>query len=309
MGKSRSHWLRFSLLRLAGGFRRCPLSKRSLIIASACVVYLFLVVSQVGHSQQHRGRRTDKDKYRHTRGLDHLDTGDALQDPAGLQTGANSAVPTRSNVVYITLRSKRLKPANIRGTIRPKLRRKVRRSKSANSAFTQDKLGTLEQDAGHVRHNFTRRTSWGQTRDVDYRSLDIIHKSHTDSQPDSHISSIRIYSQKAPPWLSPRDVSAMRFLADAKVLRIKEVSRGGSPPLLMFEGEAGVSPTDHKHTKRSSVCGGQCGVISSPVDTTEVFAFHLDRVLGLNRTLPAVSRSFSVLHGMSSATRAQWLIF
>lgn len=300
MGKSRFHWLCFPFLRLTSSFRRCPLSKRSLIIASVCVVYLFLVVSQVGYSQQHRGRRTDQDKYRHTRGLYNLDVGDALPDSADLQTGASYVAPTRFNVVYITLKSKRLKPANIRGTVRPKLRRKLRRSKSAGSAFTQSKLGTLERDAAQIRHNFTRRTSWGETRDVDYKSLDIIHNSHTDGQKDSHISAIRIYSQRAPPWFSPQDVRAMRFLADARVLRIREVFPGDSPSLLIFEGETSVSGTNQKHSKRSNVCGGQCGVINSPVDTTEVFAFHLDRVLGLNRTLPAVSRKFSVLHGMKT---------
>lgn len=267
------------------------------------------MVSQVGYSQQHRDRRTEKDKYRHTRGFYNLDISDALPDSADLQTGASSVVPTRSNVVYITLKAKRLKPANIRGTIRPKLRRKVRRNKSANSAFTQNKLGTLERDAGRIKRNFAPKTSWGETRDVDYKSLDIIHKSNTDGQTDSHISSIRIYSQRAPPWFSSQDVEVMRFLADAKVLRIKEVSHGDSPSLLIFEGKTSVSVTNLKHTKRDNVCGGHCGVISSPVDTTEVFAFHLDRVLGLNRTLPAVSRTFSLLHGMSSDTRTTFLIF
>lgn len=306
MGKSRFHWLCFPFLKLTSSFRRCPLSKRSLIIASVCVVYLFFVVSQIGYSQQQRNRRTDRDKYRYTRGLYNLDINDALPDSADLQTGARAVVPTRSNVVYITLKSKRLKPANIRGTIRPKLRRKVRRTKSVNSAFTQNKLGTLERDAGQIKRNVARKSSLGETRDVDYKSLDIIHKSHTDAQTDSHISSIRIYSQKAPPWFSPQDVKAMRFLADAKVVRIKEVSHGDSPSLLIFEGETSVSVTNLKQTKLSNVCGGLCGVINSPVDTTEVFAFHLDRVLGLNRTLPAVSRKFTFLHDGQPCPVVSW---
>ncbi|XP_035525160.1 Golgi-associated kinase 1B [Morone saxatilis] len=306
MGKSRFHWLCFPFLKLTSSFRRCPLSKRSLIIASVCVVYLCFVVSQVGYSQQNRDRRTDKDKYRHTRGLYNLDISDALPDSVDLQTGASFVVPTRSNVVYITLKYKRLKPANIRGTIRPKLRRKVRRTKSTNLAFTQNKLGTLERDAGQIKRNIAHKTSWGESRDVDYKSLDIIPKSHIDAQTDSQISSIRIYSQKAPPWFSPQDVKAMRFLADAKVLRIKEVSSGDSPSLLIFEGETSGSVTKQKPEKLSNVCGGQCGIINSPVDTTEVFAFHLDRVLGLNRTLPAVSRKFSFLHDGQPCPVVSW---
>ncbi|XP_028445263.1 Golgi-associated kinase 1B [Perca flavescens] len=304
MGKSRVHWLRFPFLRLTSSFRRFPLSKRSLIIASVCVVHLLLVVSHFGYSQHQRERGIDKDnKYRNARGLYNLDISDALPDSVDLQTGASFVVPTRYNVVYITLKSKRLKPAHIRGTIRPKLRRKVRRNNEANSAFMQYKLGTLERDAVQIKRKFP---SLGEPRDVYYKSLAITHTSPTDTQIDSHISSIRIYSQRAPPWLSPQDVEAMRFLADANVLRIKEVSRGDSPTLLIFEGETSVPMKNPKHTQRSNVCGGQCGVINSPVDTTEVFAFHLDRVLGLNRTLPAVSRRFSFLHDGQPCPVVSW---
>ncbi|XP_038555556.1 Golgi-associated kinase 1B [Micropterus salmoides] len=307
MGKSRFNCLCFPFLRLTSGFRRCPLSKRSLIIASVCVVYLFFVVSQVGYSPLHLDRRTDKEKYRHTRGLYNVDISDALPDSADLLTGASFVVPTRSNVVYITLKTKRLKPAKIRGTVRPKLRRKSRRNKSVNSVFTQNKLGALEQDASQIKRNFAPKTSWGETRDLDYISVDIIHESHINARTDSNSSSIRIYSQRAPPWFSPQDVTAMRFLADAKVVRIKEISHGESQPLLIFEGETSVSMNNQKHTKRNKdVCGGQCGLINSPVDTTEVFAFHLDRVLGLNRTLPAVSRKFSFLHDGQPCPVVSW---
>ncbi|KAM7389090.1 hypothetical protein PAMP_023085 [Pampus punctatissimus] len=306
MGKSRFHWLCFPFLRLTSSFWRCPLSKRSLIIAIVCVVYLFFMVSQIGYSQQHRDRRTDKEKYRHTRGLYHLGISDVLPDAVDLQTGASFVVPTRSNVVYITLKSKRLKPTNIRGTIRPKLRRKVRRSKSANSAFTQSKLAISERDSRQIKRNFAPHTSLRETNDGDEKYVAIIHKSQTDAEADSLVSSIRIYSQRAPPWFSAQDVKDMRFLADAKVLRIKEVSHGDSQSLLIFEGETVDLPITQKHTKLNNVCGGQCGVINNPVDTTEVFAFHLDRVLGLNRTLPVVSRRFSFLHDGQPSPVVSW---
>ncbi|KAM7417221.1 hypothetical protein PAMA_017051 [Pampus argenteus] len=296
MGKSRFHWPCFPFLRLTSSFRRCPLSKRSLIIAIVCVVYLFFMVSHIGYSQQRRDRRTDKEKYRHTRGLYHLGISDVLPDSVDSQTGASYVVPTRSNVVYITLRSKRLKPTNIRGTIRPKLRRKVRRSKSA---FTQSKLAVSER-------NFAPHTLLRETSDVDQKSVAIKHESHTDAEADSPLSSIRIYSQRAPPWFSAQDVKDMRFLADAKVLRVNEVSRGDSQSLLIFEGETVDSSITQKHTQLNNGCGGRCGVIHSPVDTAEVFAFHLDRVLGLNRTLPVVSRKFSFLHDGQPSPVVSW---
>ncbi|XP_068615584.1 Golgi-associated kinase 1B-like, partial [Brachionichthys hirsutus] len=304
MGKSRCPGLCFSFLKPTGIFLKCSLPKTTLIIGSACVLYLLFAVSRVGHSQHRRDRRIYKIKNQNTRGLYHLDVGDAQQqDPVDLQAGASFGVPTRFDVVYITLKSKRLKPANIRGTIRPKLRRKVRRTKPADSAFTQRRRAALERDAGQIKHNFA---SLGETRDVEYKSLDITHTFHINEHTDSSGSSIRIYSQRAPPWLSPRDVESMRFLADAKILRVKEVSHGGFPSFLIFEGDTGGLVTNPNHTKLRAICGAQCGVISSPVDTAEVFAFHLDRVLGLNRTLPAVSRKFSFLHGGQSCPVASW---
>ncbi|KAM4621147.1 Golgi-associated kinase 1B [Polymixia lowei] len=298
MDKFVFHWPFSSFLRLTGSFRRCPPSRRNLIIAVVCFVYLFFMFSQVGHSWQQRDRRIDRDKYRRSRGLYNLGINEAQSETVDSTNGANtdSAVPTRSNVVYITLRSKRQKPAIIRGTIRPKLRRKARRIKSDHVAFTQNKADTLERTRGQTR-TFGPKAPWKEIRDIDYRYLDVGRSrvSHTD--PESLVSSIRIYSEKAPPWFSAEDVSAMRFLADAKVSRIKEISYKGSPSFLLFESETkNVSSTNVKEINHHGVCGGKCGLIKRPVDTSEVFAFHLDRVLGLNRTLPAVSRKFSMLH-------------
>lgn len=292
MGKSRSPWRRFPFLQLRKRFRRSPLSKRILLIASVCVVYLIFVVSQVGSSQD--SRKVHEDKYGHVRGLYHVGSEDV---PLEVDTGTGFVVPTRSNVVYITLKSKRQKPANIRGTIRPKLRRKKRKSKSGT--FTQ--LVTLER-ANQTKRNVALNNSWRETRDVNYQSVDINGIIHTDT--DSSGSSIRIYSQKLPPWFTSEDVNAMRFLADAKVLRINKQET--PPSVLIFEGETSVLSILPKHAKWINVCAGQCGAIHSPMDTTEVFAFHLDRVLGLNRTLPAVGRKFKFLHDAQPCPVVLW---
>ncbi|CAN9514605.1 unnamed protein product [Ophioblennius macclurei] len=287
MGKTRSHWLRFSF----PNFRRCPLSRKTLVIASVCALYLCFVVSRFGYPQlHHRGRRIDPNKtQRGGQGSDPLRLNAAPSQPA-------DPVPTRSNVVYITLKSKRLKPVHIRGTIRPKVRRKVRRNKTEGLSFTQNKLHTLEVNQGQIGQNAGPKT------DLDYKSLEIIQKSPDGEATGPQVSSIRIYGERAPPWFSAQDVRAMRFLADAKALRVTEVSHGDMRPFLIFEGETNV-PAGSRGRK---VCAGQCGVIHSPVDNSEVFAFHLDRVLGLNRTLPAVSRSFSFLHDGQSCPVVLW---
>lgn len=290
MGSSRFHRLLFSFLKATSRFWRRILSKRSLIFASICALYLCFAL--FGYSQQYQDKPADKDKHRHTRGL--YTVGNARPNAVDSYTRAQNVLPTRNNVVYITLKSKRLKPANIRGTIRPKMRRKTRRTPLTQSPFTQNKFGTLGRNAGQNRRYV--ETFLGETLNVDYKSLNMVYDSHFDPRSDSHVSSIRIYSQKAPPWFSPEDVKAMRFLADAKVVRMKKMPHEDFSSLLTFESKAGGN---HKLLEGSNLCGGQCGVIGSPVDNTEVFAFHLDRVLGLNRTLPAVSRKFSFLYGRS----------
>ncbi|KAM4554570.1 Golgi-associated kinase 1B [Odontesthes bonariensis] len=305
MGKSRVHWLCFPFLKLTSNFRRCSLSKRSLLIAIACSLYLFFVVSHVGHPQRKPHKRTDKDKDRHTRGYNILDSNDAMIDSADLQNNAKFVVPTRSNVVYITLKSKRQKPPHIRGTIKPKLRRKLKKTKTSIQSVPQNRQLTAELDAGQIKRNFASETSWKESSDVDYKSLNIIDKSY-DFGADSKISSIRIFSKRAPPWFSAQDLQTMRFLADGKVLRMKEIFRGNAPSLLIFEGESIAPLADQKNSKRNEVCRGQCGIIHSPVDNMEVFAFHLDRVLGINRTLPAVNRKFSLLHDARSCPVVSW---
>ncbi|XP_034038042.1 Golgi-associated kinase 1B isoform X2 [Thalassophryne amazonica] len=299
MGKSLFRWLCFSCRRLNTSFRRCPLSKKSLVIVIVCVVYLFFVVSHVVHWQQLRHIWVVKDNFGRGGGLDTL----RIPHSVSVQIGAAAAVPTRSNVVYVTLKSKRHKPTNIRGTVRPKVRRKVRRGKSA---FSHSKFGQLEQDAGQITDNFAPKTRRSQTGDAHYKSVVITREFDTNPQADSGISSIRIYSLRTPPWFSAQDVRTMRFLTDTKILRIKEVSHGDSPSFLMFEAETNVSPTSQKHGTSNEVCKGQCGIISSPVDTSEVFAFHLDRVLALNRTSPAVSRKFNFLHDGQPCPVALW---
>lgn len=285
MGSSRFYRLPFPFSKATSWFLRRIFSKRSLIIASICAVYLFFAL--FGYSQQHQDKPADKDKHRHTRGLYTLDN--ARPHSLDSYTKAQNVLPTQNNVVYITLKSKRLKPANTRGTISTKLRRKARRTQLTQSPFTQNKLGTLGQNAGQNGRYVAQESFLGETLHVDYKSLNMVHDS-------SRVSSIRIYSQKAPPWFSPEDVKAMRFLADAKVVRVKKIPHKDFSSLLIFKSETGGN---HKLLEGSNLCGGQCGTIGSPVDNTGVFAFHLDRVLGLNRTLPAVSRRFSFLYGRS----------
>ncbi|KAK1343087.1 hypothetical protein QTO34_015859 [Cnephaeus nilssonii] len=170
---------------------RRPRTRRNLLLGTACAIYLGFLVSQVGRaSLQHRPAA---EKGPHQR----RDTAEApfpeipldgTLAPPESQDNGTTLLP---NVVYITLRSKRSKPANIRGTVKPKRRKKY----------------------------------------------------------------------------------AVASLAPALEALVG--------PSLQPQGAAGAADAE---------VPGPCGLVKQPLDMSEVFAFHLDRILGLNRTLPSVSR-------------------
>lgn len=63
------------------------------------------------------------------------------------------------------------------------------------------------------------------------------------------------------------------------------------PSLKRYSSQSG--PGHQQPETHSERCQrGHCSLIKRTDDWFEVFAFHLDRVLGLNRSLPAVMRTF-----------------
>uniref|UniRef100_W5JXU9 Golgi associated kinase 1A n=1 Tax=Astyanax mexicanus TaxID=7994 RepID=W5JXU9_ASTMX len=95
------------------------------------------------------------------------------------------------------------------------------------------------------------------------------------------------------PWFSKEDVERMRLLATGTVLsksripghgQVLQIGLGGYNKMTSSSAAAG------EHSRLSET--GNRALIKRPNDWFEVFAFHLDRVLGLNRSLPAVLRTF-----------------
>ncbi|XP_068261256.1 Golgi-associated kinase 1A [Nyctibius grandis] len=97
----------------------------------------------------------------------------------------------------------------------------------------------------------------------------------------------------APPWLSDDDLQKMWLLASGQVVSKTHVPAHGQVLRVGLRGvgdaEVGVSPASPEEDCQD----GRCGLIKRPGDLYEVLAFHLDRVLGLNRSLPAVARRFT----------------
>jgi len=100
-------------------------------------------------------------------------------------------------------------------------------------------------------------------------------------------------ARDAPPWLSDDDLQKMRLLAGGRVVSKTRVPAHGQVLRVglraVGDAEGDASPASPEEDCRD----GRCGLIKRPGDLYEVLAFHLDRVLGLNRSLPAVARRFT----------------
>lgn len=97
-------------------------------------------------------------------------------------------------------------------------------------------------------------------------------------------------SGQVPPWLTEHDVQALQLLAQGQVAGKATVPGHGQVLQVGFSSE-GALP--NMSSGLSHLCSqGLCGLIKRPGDLPEVLSFHVDRVLGLRRSLPAVARSF-----------------
>ncbi|KAG1940144.1 Golgi-associated kinase 1A isoform X2 [Pimephales promelas] len=93
------------------------------------------------------------------------------------------------------------------------------------------------------------------------------------------------------PWFSEDDVKKMVLLSSGTVLSKARLPGHGQVLQVGFSDRYSiVASAGDNHIKRCET--GSCALIKRPNDWFEVFAFHLDRVLGLNRSLPAVLRTF-----------------
>lgn len=277
---------------------RRPRTRRNLLLGTACAIYLGFLVSQVGRaSLQHRpaaekGPHQSRDTAEAP--FPEIPLDGTLAPPESQDNGST----LHPNVVYITLRSRRSKPANIRGTVKPKRRKKYavvspppgQEALVGPSLHPQEAARAADADVP----GYFQRGNLGKVGEKHWRLIrgPGVRIEGSDLQlPKARESNIRIYSESAPSWLSKEDIQRMRLLADGAVAGFQPVSSNSQVRLLVFEGSAPGSVPG---------CGpSPCGLVKQPLDMSEVFAFHLDRILGLNRTLPSVSRKSEFIQGNS----------
>lgn len=267
---------------------RRPRTRRNLLLGTACAIYLGFLVSQVGRASFQHGQATDRGPP-HSRDISKVSFPEIPLDgtlaPPDSQGNGSTLQP---NVVYITLRSKRSKPANIRGTVKPKRRKKYAVASLAPGQEALVKPSFILKEVAPAADAEVPGYDQGSLTKVGERPWKVLRGPGIRTggsnlrQPRARESNIRIYSESAPTWLSKEDIRRMRLLADGEVASIlPAVSKSGAHLLVLEGSTSGSVP----------VCGpSPCGLLKQPLDMSEVFAFHLDRILGLNRTLPSVSR-------------------
>lgn len=257
---------------------RRPRTRRNLLLGTACAIYLGFLVSQVGRGSIQQGRDADRGPLR-SRDITFPEIPlDGTLAPPESQGNGTTLQP---NVVYITLRSKRSKPANIRGTVKPKRRKKYLRTSIApgQEALVGPSLPQPEAVDGEIakyaqRHPVkVEEPVWRLVRGPGVQA------GGSDWHlPQTRESNIRIYSERAPSWLSKEDMGRMRLLADSAVVSVQQGTPLSGALWLVLDGGTPGSKARPR------------GLLKQPLDMSEVFAFHLDRILGLNRTLVSVSR-------------------
>uniref|UniRef100_A0A8D3CX64 Golgi associated kinase 1A n=1 Tax=Scophthalmus maximus TaxID=52904 RepID=A0A8D3CX64_SCOMX len=163
---------------------------------------------------------------------------------------------------------------------------------SGKSIKTSKEQRAVKKTSRYLRkHNNTVQRK-KNPRASDYRSRCQSRFTELDF-PDDDRRRVRVRPRDVQPpvtWLSEDDVQKMELLAGGEVVSKARVPAHGQVLQVALEPPVhGKSPLD-THDERCH--RGRCSLVKRTDDWFEVFAFHLDRVLGLNRSLPAVLRTF-----------------
>lgn len=148
----------------------------------------------------------------------------------------------------------------------------LRREKMMKSDFSLQNNGKNERDSVSLMNRWVSELKF--------------HNSVGTSLPISNAGrSGRLHKDSAH-WFDSNDVEKIKLLTNGSVIAKARIPGHGQVMKVCLGLQ---SPIDGF----MECCQqGMCGLIKRPSDLNEIIAFHLDRVLGLNRSLPVVARTF-----------------
>ncbi|XP_078395979.1 Golgi-associated kinase 1A [Cetorhinus maximus] len=128
-------------------------------------------------------------------------------------------------------------------------------------------------------------TSQARKRITEHKICDGVETSHPDSEMEDNFR----LPEDPPPWFDSSDIEKMKLLANGSVVAKARIPAHGQVIKVGLSFHSSIVIHDLMgHCQK-----GLCGLIKRPSDLDEVLAFHLDRVLSLNRSLPVVARRFN----------------
>ncbi|XP_069816489.1 Golgi-associated kinase 1A [Dendropsophus ebraccatus] len=141
-----------------------------------------------------------------------------------------------------------------------------------------------------ARKSLSNKRAHFQGSSVNYKNRlisDCIQFQSEKSKP-RHLKGDRL-TETPPPWFTADDLRKMKLLSEGEIIAKSRIPAHGQ----VLKVGLCLSHMDGTCHHKNHCKQGLCGLIKRPSDLYEVLAFHLDRVLGLNRSLPAVARLFT----------------
>ncbi|XP_075684364.1 Golgi-associated kinase 1A [Rhinoderma darwinii] len=171
----------------------------------------------------------------------------------------------------------------------------LKHQKTDEHVFPLDRFSVVP-GAGSVRNgerareNLSNKTALFQDSSVNYRNhliSDCI-KFQSEKSKSDHLKEKR-FTENPHPWFTSDDLKKMKLLSEGEITSKSRIPAHGQVLKVTLCPSHMEGQCHHKnHCKQ-----GLCGLIKRPNDLYEVLAFHLDRILGLNHSLPAVARLFT----------------